>query len=126
VRNAFLTLLEEASARVATLEARGGAALIAGDNSAYDAAMREKALFLSRLYAMCADSLESLEEKDRAYAAARLRVFSASAAQGLSLGSVFYMSALLFSEDHRPGEPDDLAVLLAEMRRRLTDRPAAP
>ena len=70
---------------------------------------------------MCADSLEALEEEDRAYAAARLRAFSASADQGLSLGSIFYMSALLFPEDHRPGEPDDLAVLLAEMRRRLTD-----
>jgi hypothetical protein len=61
--------------------------------------------------------LLKLEEGERSYPAERLRAFSASAALALRLNSVFFMSALLFPEDHRPGTPDDLTLLAEETRR---------
>ncbi|MDE7371445.1 MAG: hypothetical protein K2N07_06860, partial [Desulfovibrio sp.] len=47
--------------------------------------------------------------------------FSQSAAMGLKLGSVFYMSALLYPDDHKPGEPDNLALFIADL---ATGKPA--
>ena len=45
----------------------------------------------------------------------RLRAFSASANNALRLGSLFYMSALLYPEDHKPGQPDDMQVFIASL-----------
>ena len=110
---AFARWLGEAVARVRTLEEKGSSLL--GDDDAYRAVMLEKALLVAGLHEESAPFLKDLEEKDRAYPEDRLRAFSESAALGLRLGSVFYMSALLFPEDHQAGEPNELEALAAEL-----------
>ena len=37
--------------------------------------------------------------------------------ESLDIGSVFYMSALLYPDDHKPGEPNALESWLAELER---------
>lgn len=89
-----------------------------GDQAGYVAKMREKAMLLADLsgdaqglvLALDADLAEEVEE--------RLERFSASAANSLRVGSPFYMSALLYPDDHRPGEPNDLERFAAEVRGR--------
>lgn len=52
---------------------------------------------------------------------ARLRLarFTASAENALALDSVFYMSALLFPDEYRDGEPNDLELFRDEIRNQL-------
>ncbi|MCL1916641.1 MAG: hypothetical protein FWG17_08080 [Desulfovibrionaceae bacterium] len=111
----FTAWLEQAAAKIAEYERQGRAAL--NDEAAYRAIMREKALYLAGLYAEAQPYLQTLEEKKRLYPASRLQAFSASAEQALNLGSVFYMSALLFPGDHQPGELNELEKLALEMPR---------
>jgi hypothetical protein len=42
--------------------------------------------------------------------------FSMSASTALRIGSVFFMTALLYPEDHKPGDPNDLEVYIGELR----------
>ena len=47
----------------------------------------------------------------------RLRDFAAGAENALAVGSPFYMSALLYPDEHQPGEPNNLELLIAELKR---------
>ena len=60
--------------------------------------------------------LEELPEQLQDQAGHRLHRFSASARNALRIGSIFYMSALLYPEDHKPGQPDDLQVFIRRLR----------
>ena len=100
--------LEKMHARV--MQAEQAALAVMGDTPAYTARMQEKARLLA-----------SLEEEGEAYqlqdqAGHRLHRFSASARNALRIGSIFYMSALLYPEDHKPGQPDDLQVFIRRLR----------
>ena len=92
-----------------------------GDQSGYAARMREKAELLAAL-AEDADALvTALEQADPALGEAagqRLEAFSGSAATALRVGSVFFMSALLYNDDHQPGEPNNLELYAREVRAR--------
>lgn len=78
------------------------------DETAYREAMRRKALLLASLPDRGRDAVSLLPPQDRTPVEERLHRFAASAANALSIGSVFYMSALLYPEDHAPGKPNDL------------------
>ena len=51
-----------------------------------------------------------------AAAGERLNGFSLNASNSLRIGSVFYMSALLYPDEHKPGAPNNLEFLPAEVR----------
>lgn len=106
--NEFLAWLHGRIARVADLEARGKALIASGDGEGYRTAMREKAELLASLDIEGRAHLAGLPEDLRDPAREGLRHFAASAANALSMDSTFYMSALLFPEDHRTDEPNDL------------------
>ncbi len=117
---ALADFLDQRAASVKAIEAEAEAILHgAGDQSAYAAKMREKAELLSAL-AEDADALVSaLEKSDPVLgeaAAQRLEAFSGSAATSLRVGSVFFMSALLYNDDHKPGEPNNLELYAREVR----------
>ncbi|SHN59499.1 hypothetical protein [Desulfovibrio litoralis] len=46
----------------------------------------------------------------------KLRTFSNGANNALQLGSLFYMSALLYPDDHKPGEPNNLEKLILSIK----------
>ena len=76
----------------------------------------EKARLLASLEEEGETYLEGLPEPLQDQAGHRLHRFSASARNALRIGSIFYMSALLYPEDHKPGQPDDLQVFIRRLR----------
>ena len=96
--------LEEMHARV--MQAEQAALAVMGDMPAYTARMQEKARLLASLEEEAEAYLEELPEQLQDQAGHRLHRFSASARNALRIGSIFYMSALLYPEDHKPGQPD--------------------
>jgi hypothetical protein len=89
----------------------------AGDEAGYRAAMQRKAELLAGLSAAAAPLLDALSLERRPMIEHRLDMFSQSARRSLDIGSVFYMSALLYPDDHKPGEPNTLETWLAELER---------
>ena len=87
-----------------------------GDQAGYVAKMREKAALLAALAADAETLVQALEPRLAKTAAERLGRFSQSAATSLSVGSPFFMSALLYPDEHKPGEPNDLDRYVAEVR----------
>jgi hypothetical protein len=102
----------------ALMEARAAELLAGGDMDEYRALMRRKAEFLAGLADKSAPLLAGLPDSRRAEIGRTLRGFAASARTALDLDSVFYMSALLYPEDHTPGQPNDLERLIRSLRDR--------
>jgi len=88
-----------------------------GSESGYRQAMRRKAEILSALAADAAPHLDGVEPTRRPMIEHRLGMFAQSARRSLDIDSVFYMSALLYPEDHQPGQPNDLETWLADLQR---------
>lgn len=75
----------------------------------YRAIMRQKATLLASLHKLAAPAIAELPQTEQTKAIDEgLMRFSQSASSALNLNSVFYMSALLFPEDHKEGTPNDL------------------
>lgn len=106
----FAEWLDARCRDVAALEARGKEAVAAGDADAYRDAMRRKAELLAELFKNATPHLDGLAPDQRESVVKQLKRFSAAARHALSLGSVFYMSALLYRDDHKEGEPNNLEV----------------
>lgn len=117
--NAFVKWLQTLCDRIADMETRGKALAESGDAEGYRALMREKAELLAGLDGEGRAHLASLPEPLRERAGARLRNFSASAKNALSLNSVFYMSALLYPDEHVPGDPNNLEIFRDEVKAAL-------
>lgn len=88
--------------------------LAAGNTQGYLDYLHKKAELLSTLYknAKLAGLLSGLPESVSDMVDESLQRFSAGASTALSLNSPFYMSALLYPDDHREGEPDNLERLI--------------
>ncbi|MBU1247779.1 MAG: hypothetical protein KKB70_03700 [Proteobacteria bacterium] len=107
-KKALADWIDEAAITVHRIEAEAEALLQGSRGQAgYVEKMREKALFLSELAdegrELAAGWPEVIE---------RLELFSKSAATSLSVGSVFFMSALLYPEDHVSGQGNNLDALV--------------
>lgn len=75
----------------------------------YRAIMRQKATLLASLHKLATPAIAELPQTEQTKAIDEgLMRFSQSASSALNLNSVFYMSALLFPEDHEEGTPNDL------------------
>ncbi|WP_308620730.1 hypothetical protein [uncultured Desulfovibrio sp.] len=116
------------AAAIAWLRARHGeimaterealALMDAGDIPGYTAKMHARAESLAALAKDAAPRLAALPEPLRGRLAGALKRFSQSAAMALRLDSVFYMSALLYPDEHKPGEPDNLALFISQLEAR--------
>ena len=110
---ALAAWLRERSAAVKGCEQRAKAALYDDNNeSAYREQMRQKASLLAAAAGEAAPLLNALSGPEKDMAREHLEAFSRNAATALRLDSVFYMSALLYPDDHREGEPDNLEKLI--------------
>jgi hypothetical protein len=85
------------------------------DEGSYRDKMREKAEVLRELPEAMAPFMDEMEQRERDAIEARLAAFARSAGTALKLGSVFYMSALLYPEDYTEGEPNDLERWIVEL-----------
>ena len=111
--------LEQRHAAVMAAEGRALACLDRGDLPGHADGMHEKARLLAALREESAPLLAALppdmDAAERERLSHRLHCFSASAHNALRLDSLFYMSALLYPEDHKPGQPDDLQAFIATL-----------
>ncbi len=82
----------------------------------YRALMCQKAMFLQALPEEAEKHAAGLPADVADSVLRRLDQFAANASQALRLNSVFYMYALLYPDDHKKGEPNDLDRLAASLR----------
>ena len=115
-RAALAAWLRERSAAVKECERRAKAALHDdGNETAYRELMRQKASLLAAAAGDAAPLLNALSGPEKDMVQEHLEAFSHNAATSLRLDSVFYMSALLYPDDYREGEPDNLEKLIAAL-----------
>ncbi len=112
---ALLDWLTERYGQIHAAEEAACAALAKGDTDEYVAKLTRKAELLADLVKDARPYLLEAPEAFRDPVLHKLKSFSLSAAYGLKLKSTFYMSALLYRDDHAPGEPDNFAVFLKEL-----------
>ena len=79
------------------------------DVDGYRAEMLEKAKLLESMSSDAKNVLTKVPGGLRFKLGMALEKFSASARMSIKLNSCFYMSALLYRDDHKHGEPDNLA-----------------
>lgn len=115
---AAIAWLRARHADIMTTEREALALMEAGDIPGYTAKMHAKAESLAALARDAAPLLATLPEPLRDRLAAALKRFSQSAAMALRLDSVFFMSALLYPDEHKPGEPDNLALFIDQLETR--------
>lgn len=114
---AFIAWMEQRYAAVMAAEKQALAELDVGDIDAYNAAMKEKATLLAAMDQDAAGLVAGVEDAALRDAIGHaLHRFSNSARNSLRIGSVFYMSALLYPDDHKAGEPDNLRLFIDGVR----------
>jgi hypothetical protein len=115
-----LDVLRNAAARAGMLERDARSALYT-DNDAgrYRILMEQRAQTLIDLESRAAGLLDALPEAERRQTRSALRAFADGARTALELGSVFYMSALLYRDNHKAGEPDKLREIVDDLETRL-------
>ena len=106
---------------VMDVERQALARLDAGDTPGHNALMRQKAELLAALAENAKPVLAALPGEARFNFSLALEKFSAGARTALQLNSVFYMSALLYPDDHKPGRPDNRTLCIDRMEREGPD-----
>ncbi|MDR3358953.1 MAG: hypothetical protein LBN96_08950 [Desulfovibrio sp.] len=115
--DALANFLRERHSRVMALEAGAMRRVEAGDTQGYAAGMREKAELLSRLDEDAKPLLTPLPGELRFRLALALDRFASGARTALRLNSVFYMSALLYPDEHKEGMQDNLMAFIGRLER---------
>ncbi len=107
--------------RIMAVEQQALARLNACDTPGHNDLMRQKAEMLAALAEEAKPVLAALPGEARFNFSLALEKFSSSARMALQLNSVFYMSALLYPIDHKPGQPDNLTLCIDGMEREGLD-----
>jgi len=115
----LISYLENTATKVHRLEEEGDAILTSEGQLAFQAKLEEKAELLAALGEKAWKLTEAVGGDMGKEIAMRLEQFSMSASAALRIGSVFFMTALLYPEDHKPGEPNDLDNFIKELREKL-------
>jgi len=109
--------LESAAERIRRIEAEAREALyVKDDTEAHRRKLREKTMLLMELPDLVDPYIEGMAKDVRAEIETGLNSFSRRASQALELSSIFYMSALLYPDDYREGDPNDLELFADRLR----------
>ncbi len=109
----LIIALKRCTAQIEELEAQARQCLEDGYNiEAYHKTMCQKARLLYELIDHVQAFTKGLDRKSRQYVQDRLGGFSHGAGKALSLDSVFYMAALLYPEDYKDGDKNDLQIFI--------------
>jgi len=118
--NKIIDTLKRAAASVRALEAEAEDALInKEDTSTYRSKLEQKAMLIIDLEGEVEDLLVVLDPRLSRRIQGGLSRFAASAERGLGLDSLFYLSALLYPEDHAEGEKNDLEAFIENLEQNL-------
>lgn len=106
--------------KINELERQGLEAVETGDQDAYIAIMRAKAEALAALNDEAQPYLDEIDDDEALdYAERGFGAYSHNASKALDLNSVFYMSALLFPEEHQPGDRHNLEIFRDDLIEKL-------
>ena len=115
----LIEFLEEAAAEVRRLEAEGDAVIQTEGQEAFQARLEGKAKLLASLGEKAAPLTAGIDGELRRRIDDQLARFSTSAATALRIGSVFFMTALLYPEEHQQGDPNDLEAFIGELKQEV-------
>lgn len=115
----LISFLEETNSRVLEIEKEADSALKQDGQLAFQAKLEAKAEILAALGEKAWKKTEAVGGPLGDEIARKLDQFSMSASTSLRIGSVFFMSALLYPEDHKQGEPNDLESFVMELKGKL-------
>lgn len=109
--------LEGVNREIQTLERQAKEVLETPDyKESYRQLMLRKANLLAGLPAEYDKLIKEKPGLSNTKVAQRLEDFSGGAGMALRLDSLFYMSALLYPDEHKPDEPNNLELLISEIR----------
>lgn len=112
--------LQAAALRIRELEAEANRSLYRfGDEKTYRLKLAEKTELLIGLPKALEYRLQELEPDLRSLLEKRLQRFFRNAAQAKRIDSVFYMSALLYPEDYKEGQRNDLENCIAFLEEKI-------
>jgi hypothetical protein len=113
---AFSLWLEERCQLIRRLEAEAREELLTERHvDRYRRIMLQKACVLSALPEEAENFVRALPDPLRLQVAQRLSAFQRSADTAMELDSVFFMSALLYPEEYKEGDPNDLESVAAQV-----------
>ncbi len=114
-----VSALKSAAERIRRLEDEAREALLIRDDpEAHRQKLQEKTMLLMELSELVGPFYDGMAKDVRAEFEKGLNSFAMRAAQALELSSIFYMSALLYPEDYREGDPNDLELFIDRLRTR--------
>jgi hypothetical protein len=104
-----IDILEKTASEIRTLEAEAQEALHDHDDvNTYRKKLEQKTILLMDLHDRTWDPLEAMEENLREEIRASIENFAYRAEQAAENASLFYMYALLYPEDYKEGDKNDL------------------
>jgi hypothetical protein len=110
--------LNKVSREIRAIEAEARTALFdRNDDSVYRKNLQEKTSLLMDLPRRTEPFLGCLEGHARKKIEPGLKDFARRASQANSVSSVFYMAGLLYPDDYREGEPNDLEKFIENLRK---------
>lgn len=108
--------LKEQAATISCLEKKAHEALyLTKDKDLHKKIMVEKAELLSRIALDARPYCKALPAQTDELVRGTLQSFSQNAQQSLQIDSIFYMSALLYPDEHKTGEPNNLERFITKL-----------
>jgi len=112
-----VSALQSAAERIRRIEDEAREALfIRDDSETHRQKLEEKTMLLMELPELAGPFREGMAKDVRAEFETGLNSFAMRAAQAWELSSIFYMSALLYPEDYREGDRNDLEFFIDRLR----------
>lgn len=114
---AFINWLTDRHAEITACESQALDQLKSGDKDAYKDKMIERTNLIKDLESGIQPFQTQIPADVWENAQTEIKRFATSASAALNLDSVFYMSALLYRDAHKDGEPDNLLVLIENLKK---------
>ena len=112
-----VSALQSAAEKIRRIEDEAREALfIRDDPGTHRLKLQEKTMLLMELPELVGVFCDGMEKDVRAEFETGLNSFAMRAEQAWELSSIFYMSALLYPEDYREGDPNDLELFIDRLR----------
>jgi hypothetical protein len=112
-----VSALQGAAEGVRRIEEEAREALYGRDDpETYRQKLQEKTMLLMELSELAGPFLDGMAQDARAEVEAGLNSFERRAAQAWELSSIFYMSALLYPDDYKEGDRNDLELFIDRLR----------
>ena len=112
-----VSALRSVAERIRLLESEAREALyVRDDPEAHRRKLQEKTMLLMELPDLVEPYFEGMAKDIRAEIETGLKSFAQRASQAWELSSIFYMSALLYPDDYREGDRNDLELFIDRIR----------